>query len=196
MARKLRPALNIVSDIGCLGFDLQHHSEKDISEAVAFMRLSNQEMFDWIARHISGQGETAPAQELSKTPDQLAHWLKTLAFEIELNRASAVPEQLRAIAGHIYPHGIAAIGYEVRSPQDAPQAPQWQAMDTAPRDGTHVLVIEPKNLGQIRIASYERMAYSTGSQWFSSPGRIQVRPIGWMPLPTAPVPPPPTKETT
>ena len=29
MARRLRPALDIVSDIGCLGFDLQHHGDRE-----------------------------------------------------------------------------------------------------------------------------------------------------------------------
>lgn len=56
--RKLRPALDLVSDIGCLGFDLQHHSERDIALAVELLRKSNPDMFDWLVRVLA-----APATE-------------------------------------------------------------------------------------------------------------------------------------
>jgi len=50
MTRKLRPALNIVSDIGALGFDLQHHTDAEIADAVTLLRTVNPEMFDWIVK--------------------------------------------------------------------------------------------------------------------------------------------------
>lgn len=54
MARKLRPALNIVSDIGSLAFDLQHHSNEQIAEAVAILHTVNPEMFDWLVERLAG----------------------------------------------------------------------------------------------------------------------------------------------
>lgn len=51
--RKLRPALEILSDIGCLGFDLQHHSDEAIEDAMKFMRISNPEMFAYLSRVLA-----------------------------------------------------------------------------------------------------------------------------------------------
>lgn len=63
MTRKLRPALELVSAIGSLGFDLQHHAEKDIAEAVAVLRKVNPEMFDWIVRQLAAPASSpSPAQ--------------------------------------------------------------------------------------------------------------------------------------
>lgn len=53
MARKLRPAISIISDIGCLGFDLQHYSDHDILVAMTFMRTANPEMFDFLAKVLA-----------------------------------------------------------------------------------------------------------------------------------------------
>lgn len=53
MPRRPRPAIELVSDIGSLGFDLQHHSDHDIAEAVAVLRTVNGPMFDWIVRVLS-----------------------------------------------------------------------------------------------------------------------------------------------
>ncbi len=53
MTRKLRPALDLVSGIGSLGFDLQHHSETDIAEAVRVLRTVNPEIFDWLAAKLA-----------------------------------------------------------------------------------------------------------------------------------------------
>lgn len=55
MPRKLRPALDLVSDIGSLGFDLQHHSDEQIAEAVRILRTVNPEMFDWIVKQLAAQ---------------------------------------------------------------------------------------------------------------------------------------------
>lgn len=52
MSRRLRSALDIVSDIGVLGFDLQRHNEKDIHAAVTLLRTANPEMFDWIVQQL------------------------------------------------------------------------------------------------------------------------------------------------
>lgn len=58
--RRLRSAVEIVSDIGALGFDLQHYSDTEIASAVALLRAVNPEMFAWITRQL-GQPETADA---------------------------------------------------------------------------------------------------------------------------------------
>jgi hypothetical protein len=42
--------LEIVSDIGSLGFDLQHHNETDIAYAVQVLRTVNPQMFDWLVQ--------------------------------------------------------------------------------------------------------------------------------------------------
>lgn len=50
--RRLRPVLDIVSDIGALGFDLQHHNEAAIREAVRLLRAVNKELFDWLVHAL------------------------------------------------------------------------------------------------------------------------------------------------
>jgi hypothetical protein len=57
MARKLRPAVELVSDIGSLAFDLQHHSEEEIAEAVAVLRYVNPQMFDWLVEHLKAEAK-------------------------------------------------------------------------------------------------------------------------------------------
>jgi hypothetical protein len=52
MARRLRSAIELVSDIGSLGFDLQHYSELEIKQAVKVLREFNPEMFDWLVRAL------------------------------------------------------------------------------------------------------------------------------------------------
>ena len=56
--RKLRPAIEILSDIGSLGFDLQHHDDLVIADAMEFMRKANPEMFAWIAKVIAPKLES------------------------------------------------------------------------------------------------------------------------------------------
>jgi hypothetical protein len=53
MARRLRSAVELVSDIGSLGFDLQHHSEAQIAEAVRLLRTVNPQLFDWLVRVLT-----------------------------------------------------------------------------------------------------------------------------------------------
>lgn len=60
MTRKLRPAAELVSAIGSLGFDLQHHSDEQITAAVSLLRTVNPEMFDWLSKLLAG-GAQAPA---------------------------------------------------------------------------------------------------------------------------------------
>lgn len=60
MTRKLRPAIEIVSDIGSLGFALQHHSDDAIQQAVIVLRTVNPEMFDWLVK-ILGERRESPA---------------------------------------------------------------------------------------------------------------------------------------
>lgn len=47
-------AIELVSDIGSKAFDLQHHSDEEIAEAVALLRDVNAPMFDWLIRVLSG----------------------------------------------------------------------------------------------------------------------------------------------
>jgi hypothetical protein len=42
-----------VSDIGSKGFDLQHHSDAEIAEAVRLLRDVNGPMFDWLVRVLA-----------------------------------------------------------------------------------------------------------------------------------------------
>lgn len=55
MARKLRSAIELVSDIGAKAFDLQHHNESDIREAIAVLRSVNGPMFDWLVRTLGAR---------------------------------------------------------------------------------------------------------------------------------------------
>lgn len=57
MSRRLRPAVEIVSDIGSLGFDLQHYSDEQIAEAVKVLRTVNTEMFDWLCKVLAAGKE-------------------------------------------------------------------------------------------------------------------------------------------
>lgn len=63
---------------------------------------------------------------------------------------------------------------------DPPQA--WKPIDSAPKDGTAILVVEPKNDQQLRCAFWQ----DHWKMWLSVPGRIHVRPTHWMPLPAPP----------
>jgi len=64
MSRKLRPAVNIVSDIGSLAFDLHQHDEGQIAAAVELLRTVNPEMFDWLVRVLaSSSGARPPAPQ-------------------------------------------------------------------------------------------------------------------------------------
>lgn len=57
----------------------------------------------------------------------------------------------------------------------------WQPIETAPKDGTMILVVEPKNNQRLLVIYHKQWA-----MWLSVPGRIQVRPTHWMPLPLPP----------
>lgn len=48
MTRRLKSAVELVSDIGSKAFDLQHHSDEEIREAVRMLRHVNGPMFDWL----------------------------------------------------------------------------------------------------------------------------------------------------
>ena len=59
MSRRNRSAVEIVSQIGSLGFDLQYHSDADIAEAVALLRSVNGSMFEWLLAVLRGRGLNA-----------------------------------------------------------------------------------------------------------------------------------------
>lgn len=53
MPRRLKSAVELVSDIGAKAFDLQQHSELEIAKAVAFLREVNGPMFDWLIQRLA-----------------------------------------------------------------------------------------------------------------------------------------------
>lgn len=52
MTRRLRPAIEIVSNIGSLGFDLQQHDAVQIAHAVAILRKVNPDLFAWLVQAL------------------------------------------------------------------------------------------------------------------------------------------------
>lgn len=60
--RKLRTAVELVSDIGSIGFDLQHHSKEQIAGAVAILRTVNPEMFEWLGRALASPSAEPPKE--------------------------------------------------------------------------------------------------------------------------------------
>lgn len=66
--RKLRPAVELVSSIGELAFDLQHHSDEEIAEAVAVLRVVNPQMFDWLVEKLAVAATGEPGGGLRGDP--------------------------------------------------------------------------------------------------------------------------------
>jgi len=66
---------------------------------------------------------------------------------------------------------------ELRAALD--EAREWRTMDTAPRDGTTILLSDG--------SEFVRMGFltPTGNRWRSSAG-LTIKPTAWMPLPDAP----------
>ncbi len=53
MTRKLKPAAELVSDIGVKAMDLMAHPDEDVKLAVRFVAKVNPEIFDWLRRQLS-----------------------------------------------------------------------------------------------------------------------------------------------
>lgn len=77
---------------------------------------------------------------------------------------------------------------------DVPEAlRQWQQIDTAPKDGTGVLIASIKH--GIRVARYQPWAWNPGLHWFIGlepgicGGTYAADATHWMPLPDLPKPP-------
>lgn len=74
MARRLKGAVELVSDIGSKAFDLQHHSDEEIARAVRFLREVNGPMFDWLVSVLasgspaSGAGSHAHIETGAQRP--------------------------------------------------------------------------------------------------------------------------------
>lgn len=72
-ARRLRPALDLVSAIGSLAFDLQHHDDAEIQTAVRYLRAVNAPLFDWLVDRLrepaTTQHAVARADESGKAVD-------------------------------------------------------------------------------------------------------------------------------
>jgi len=66
---------------------------------------------------------------------------------------------------------------------------EWQPIETAPKDGTDILVAFPKNVGWLQIVRWWEK--KTGFQWVDgyTCKRIWNSPTHWQPLP-----PPPKEE--
>lgn len=61
---------------------------------------------------------------------------------------------------------------------------EWQPIETAPRDGTAVLVWLREYKGRDRFTSY--VAQFDGYSWVSVPGKYTWAPTHWQPLPPPP----------
>lgn len=79
--KALRPAAELVSDIGSLGFDLQHHSTADIADAVTFLRTVNPEMFDWLSRLLGAPRTLAAVDPVDGTGQEGATREKSSSSE-------------------------------------------------------------------------------------------------------------------
>lgn len=63
----------------------------------------------------------------------------------------------------------------------------WQPIETAPKDGTEVLVYEPLLGGEINFASWRVSdAYTSGGTWQTRQWLYTARPTHWMPIPNTP----------
>lgn len=72
---------------------------------------------------------------------------------------------------------------ELRSGAVSAEPPAWQPIETAPRDGTKILVyIQSASLDWRIVAR----AFDEHDGWYSDPGKHHVRPTHWMPLPDPP----------
>ena len=58
----------------------------------------------------------------------------------------------------------------------------WQPIETAPKDGTRVLVYQPGHLHM--IGTYGAFGYYFGPHWWSN--GVTIAPTHWMPLPEFP----------
>jgi len=66
---------------------------------------------------------------------------------------------------------------------------EWQPIETAPKDGTFVVVFAEKNPNgrKVRRASPVCVAAKRGWMgWVATPGDYQVSPTHWLPLPAPP----------
>ena len=66
MSRKPRPVLELLANIGVIGFDLQrNYSADEIADAMRLMRLSNARLFDFLARTL---GPAMPTNAVASKP--------------------------------------------------------------------------------------------------------------------------------
>jgi Protein of unknown function (DUF551) len=71
-------------------------------------------------------------------------------------------------------------------------AAQWQPIETAPKDGTDVLLYLPDADPPVRLGRYVAQGVTRSGHWFSYAGRVksprdrEIVPSHWMPLPEAP----------
>lgn len=64
----------------------------------------------------------------------------------------------------------------------------WQPIETAPRDGSGVLIWNPSSY-QGKGGVFVGLYFNTrdhGMQWICHPGYIRAEPTHWMPLPAPP----------
>lgn len=80
----------------------------------------------------------------------------------------------------------------------AAMAPQWRSMDSAPRDGTWVMLYSPSTAykpAREYVATWERLGYNDKPTWAYGPSGSEhsfrygvYGATHWMPLPAAPLP--------
>lgn len=61
----------------------------------------------------------------------------------------------------------------------------WQTMETAPMDGTAILLVN--EFGQMRVANRTAMGWAFYRSRPGAPTAVMLNPTHWMPLPAAPV---------
>lgn len=97
-------------------------------------------------------------------------------------------DALALFSGDLSDYGITCILLDrARSLSPTPPSREWRTIDSAPRDGTRVLVYAPGHL--LMLASFEawKTIHAAGPWWWSNGSIITPEPTHWMPLPSPPV---------
>lgn len=68
-----------------------------------------------------------------------------------------------------------------------PKAPEWQPIETAPKDGTRVLLwVPPMIAGNVELSGYATAGRWDSLGWHSGITTLACQPTLWMPLPRPP----------
>src|SRR5688572_22934538 len=97
--------------------------------------------------------------------------LVKLADELEHYAHRAMPH---------YPNDICSRARRAMLAIAAQQDGAWQSIETAPKDGSEVLV---SDCGLVRVGFWDQ---ARGGVWSKWPGRENIKPTHWQPLPAPP----------